>query len=195
MTTLKSTFRQGQDTFLGAQPSMWFGDTAPDGDAHPWKDAAVGSMYVYRATGITVCYTKVSDSDDDADWMGEGVVYDTDVVLADFTDGGGAAGTFTMTADIPVGAYDPICVVRNVTGFAGDTSAVITVGDGSDPDRYNTGTPSVFATAAVIVMGVPSGVREHAAAISPVVTVTSAADFGAVSAGGLDIFIRFKVQG
>lgn len=191
---LSTTFTQGQDTFLGAKPSIWFGDNLPDGDAYPWKDAAVGSMYTYRGTGITICYTKVSDSDDDADWVGEGCIYDLDILYTDFTDNEDATGEYSLAVDIPAGAYVTHAVVRNVTGFAGNTSATLTIGDGTDVDRYNTGTPSVFATAAVVAMGNPSGTEDNAAAVTPVLTVTGASDFTSVSAGALDVYIHFKVQ-
>lgn len=191
---LKSTFREAQDTFLGKQPSIWFGETALNGASSPWKDAAVGSMYTYRATGTTICYTKVSDSDDSADWVGEGVIYDLDILFSDFTDNEDATGEYNLAVDIPAGAYVSHVVVRNVTGFAGDTSATLTIGDGTDVDRYNTGTPSVFATAAVVAMGNPSGTEDNAAAVTPVLTVTGASDFTSVSAGALDVYIHFKVQ-
>ncbi len=223
---------------------MWFGDSVPDGDAHPWKDAALGSMYVYQTssiavcflkqaandadadwtpgdwvgstaldgtaapfstapigsvytykdTGITIRYTKMTDNDDSADWYGEGCIYDLGVAYDDFTDGGAAVGTFVMTADIPAGAYVNHSVVRNVTGFANNTSATLTIGDGSDVDRYNTGTPSIFATAAVVAMGAPSGTRDNAAAVAtPTLTVTTASDFTSVNAGALDVYIYFNV--
>lgn len=101
-----------------------------------------------------------------------------------FTDGGSTAGTYQMKQAIPVGAYVLNTVVTQVTAFSGDTSAVITVGDGSDVDRYNTGTPSVFSTVAALAMGVPSGTKEHTAAIYPTLTVTSASDFTATASTG-----------
>ena len=106
-----------------------------------------------------------------------------------FTDGGGTSGTFVITAGtIPVGATFLYAAVTAVTGFAGDTSATLIIGDGTDADRYNTGTPSVFATAANgVAMGDPSGVRYHAAAGTITLTVTSATDFSSVSAGSLTV--------
>jgi hypothetical protein len=244
MTTLKSTFRQGQDSFLGAQPSMWYGDAVPDGDAYPWKDAALGSTYVYQtsalsicyqkqatndadadwvpgtwvgstaldgsaapfstapvgsvyhyvSSGITIKYTKMADNDDSANWYGEGCIYNLGVAYDDLTDGGAAVGTLVMTADIPAGATATKSVVRNVVGWAGDTSAVLTIGDGTDADRYNTGTPSIFANAAIVDMGAVSGTALHTSAVTtPTLTVTSGSDYGAVSAGSLDVYIYFNV--
>ena len=101
------------------------------------------------------------------------------VAYSAFTDGGGASGTFTLTeGSIPAGATVLFSAVTAITGFTGDTSAVITIGDGTDADRYNTGTPSVFTTAANgISVGAPSGVQYHAAAKNVVLTVTSATNF------------------
>lgn len=109
-----------------------------------------------------------------------------------FTDGGSTSGTFDLTDTIPVGATVLRAVLTAVTGFAGDTSAVLIVGDGSDTDRYNTGTPSVFATAANgLDLGAPSGVGYHATAATVTLTVTSGADFTSVSAGSLTIEIYY----
>ena len=115
------------------------------------------------------------------------------VAYSAFTDGGGASGTFTLTeGSIPAGATVLFSAVTAITGFTGDTSAVITIGDGTDADRYNTGTPSVFTTAANgISVGAPSGVQYHAAAKNVVLTVTSATDFGAVSAGSVTVPIYY----
>lgn len=112
----------------------------------------------------------------------ESVSYD------EFTDGGALAGTYTSALSIPAGAVYLACVVDQVVGFTGDTSAALTVGDGTDVDRYNTGTPSVFATAAAgAAMGVPSGTTHHSAAKNPVYTVTSNADFTSVAAGSFRV--------
>lgn len=115
------------------------------------------------------------------------------VSYSDFTDGGAAAGTYDLTVStIPAGATVVACAVTAVTGFTGDTSAVLTVGDGSDVDRYNTGTPSVFATAANgVAVGIPSGTVYHASEATVTLTVTSASDFTSVSAGSLTIEIYY----
>ena len=110
------------------------------------------------------------------------------VAFGAFTDGGAAAGTIALTNTIPVGAFVVCALCTAITGFAGDVSAVVTLGDGSDADRYNTGTPSVFATAANgVALGIPSGVQYHAAAATVTVTVTTNADFTSVSAGSLTL--------
>ena len=113
------------------------------------------------------------------------------VTRAQFTDGGSAIGTYQMKSAIPIGGDVIRTTYTQITGFTGDTSAVMTVGDGTDVDRYNTGTPSVFTTAGAIAAGIPSGVAGHAAAIYPTLTVTSNADFTNVTAGAVKVTIFF----
>jgi len=115
------------------------------------------------------------------------------VTRADFTDGGSTIGTYALKATIPAGAWVHQTILQNVTGFTGDTSATIQVGDGTDVDRYSTGTPSVFTTVAAADLGVPSGTKIHTAAATVTVTITSAADFTNVAAGQFTIKIFFYV--
>ena len=116
------------------------------------------------------------------------------LAFGDFTDGGGTSGTFTFGESIPAGAVFLRAVATTVTGFAGDTSATITIGDGTDVDRYNTGTPNVFATAAAGVdLGVPSGIVNHSTAKAPVVTITSAANWGDVDAGSITLELYYII--
>jgi hypothetical protein len=115
------------------------------------------------------------------------VAYQQTVGFAAFT-GVGAVGTLALATSIPAGAVFLRAMITALTGFTGDTSAVITIGDGTDVDRYNTGTPDVFATAAAGVdLGVPSGVLFHDAAKTPTVKVTSGAAFSSVVAGAVTI--------
>lgn len=111
------------------------------------------------------------------------------VGFAAFTDGGGAVGTYALTVGtIPVGALYLGTAVTAITGFAGDVSAALTIGDGTDVDRYNTSTVDVFSTAAAgVAAGAPSGVLYHAAAKTPTLTITTNADFTSVSAGSVTV--------
>ena len=110
------------------------------------------------------------------------------VGFAAFTAGGAAVGTYSLTEYIPAGALDLGTAVTSVTGFTGDTSAAMTIGDGTDVDRYNTSTINVFATAAGgIASGAPSGALYHAAQVTPKLTITTAADWGSVDGGSVTI--------
>lgn len=115
------------------------------------------------------------------------VYEESGILYSDFTDGGGAAGTYQVGFTLPVGFFVEYCVAADVTGFTGDVSAAITVGDGSDVDRYNAGTPSVFTTIDGLYLGVPSGTRVIATENRPTLTVTSGSDWGSVAAGTLTI--------
>jgi len=111
---------------------------------------------------------------------------------ADFADGGGAAGTIQFTGSVPKGAVVLGTKVTVEEGFAGDDSAALTIGDGSDADRYNTSTIDVFSTAADGVQsGVPSGTKLLTAANSPTLTVTTGADWGSVTAGKVTVAIYY----
>jgi hypothetical protein len=111
--------------------------------------------------------------------------------FADFTDEEDATGTYTCGFTLPVGYFIERCWLTDVTGFAGDTTATIIVGDGSDTDRLNTGTPSVFTTATAIDLGAVSGTQLVATAFKPVLTIAEDSDWGDVAAGELTI----KVMG
>lgn len=103
-----------------------------------------------------------------------------------FTDGGSTAGTLVLSHTIPAGAVFAQTLLTSLVGFAGDVSATATLGDGSDVDRYNTGTPNFFTTAAQGVdAGVPSGTKFHNAAIATVtLTVTTSSDFTLAKTNG-----------
>ncbi len=114
------------------------------------------------------------------------------VTRASMTDGGSTSGTKVLAATVPAGAVFVQSMATAITGFTGDVSAAIIIGDGVDTDRYNTGTPSVFTTASQgVALGVPSGTLWHTAAITPTVTITSNADFTNVVAGSVDITLVF----
>lgn len=110
------------------------------------------------------------------------------VIGTDFVDLGSGLGTRQLTSaqgytNIPVGARVVYARCNVDVACTGDTSAVITIGDGSDVDRYMTGTPSVFTTGDK-AMGVPSGIPYHTLAIAPTVYIQSAANFASVNALG-----------
>lgn len=107
------------------------------------------------------------------------------VKVSQFTDGGSTVGTLMMTGFVPAGAILLGSKLLVDAGFAGDTSATLTIGDGSDVDRFNTGTPDVFTTAASgIQTGVPSGNKLITTAVQPVLTVTTNADFTSCKSNG-----------
>lgn len=108
-----------------------------------------------------------------------------DLDYTDFTTAGGASGTATLDTLIPAGAHYLQTIVNSITGFAGNVSAGLFIGDGSDADRYSQGTINVFASASAANAGTPSGNRYHAAAGTPTFTVTASSSFGSVTAGNV----------
>lgn len=184
-----------QDGTFGVYPVAWTGKTAPAGAALPFSAAPVGSMYAYRntVTGATRIFVKNAAENRDDDWgqVGGSHCIQKRITRAMMT-AAGAVGTFTLAAEIPAGAWVEQVILNDVTGFTGDTSATIQVGDGTVVNRYNTGVPSVFTTAVAIDVGVPSGVKIHVLAKAPVVTITSAVSFANVVAGALTLKVFYK---
>lgn len=185
-----------QDQLLGTLPTTWVGTQAVDGDAGYWLKAPVGSIYYQKdktndeLSGRAI---KLENNSTDYDWYDTPGVVQQTVALADFTDGGAAVGTLVLNGSIPKGAFVERVTLVNVTGFAGDTSAALQVGDGSDANRYNATTIDVFTTVGALDGGAPSGTQIHAAAVTTItLTITTAADWGSVTAGGFTIRILYR---
>ncbi len=184
--------RYHESGLFGAGPAIWYGTDAPDGDAGDWVRAPIGSRY-YRKLGASnggIWYEKKSTAALDGDWRPVGGSIIQTVAIADFTDGGSTAGTKALAYTIPVGATVVRAFVQALTGFTGDTSCTLIIGDGSVTNRYMTGTPSIFTTAAGETdLGAVSGVAYHSAAKTVTLTATSNADFTNVTAGRLTVVI------
>jgi hypothetical protein len=176
----------------GSGPGAFFKGSTLDGTAGDDSLSPLGTLRWYA----NKLWRRVKDAhvtlgnrtDDWAEGLG---ILSVTVLYSQFTDGGGASGTYALTDQIPVGAKVIGSKLVNVTGFTGNTSAVITVGDGSDVDRYGTGTPSVFTTATAIDLGAISGTAIHATAATVTITVTGGSDFTAISAGQLTLQIYY----
>lgn len=185
-----------QSPIVGAlPPNDLVGAVLPNGDAVPFSLAPVGTRYLYKdATNKRVrLFVKRKNDQLDNDWGIEGGLHciTKTIAFSQFTDGGGTTGTYVLGEKIPIGAFSHQTLLTDVTGFTGNVSATITVGDGSDVDRYNTGTPSVFTTATMVAMGVPSGVKEHLVETTITVTVTASSDFTLIAAGSLTLKIFY----
>lgn len=188
---IEPTLRFHESGIIGAGPGLFYGTNAPDGDAGDFARAPIGTRYYRRlSAGGGIWFEKISNKQLDGDWRPvSGAIVQT-VTKASFTDGGAAVGTLVLTDGIPVGATVKRAFVQALTGFTGDTSCTLTVGDGSDADRYNTGTPSIFTTATGETdLGTPSGTAYHTAAKSVTLTATSGSDWGAVAAGAMTVVI------
>jgi|SRR3990167_5245251 len=177
----------------GQNPTEWYGVDPVDGDGGDWIQVGAGSMYMQRDLTndlVNLPLVKLKNDSADNDWAGLQCLAET-VALADFTDGGGAAGTYALKTQIPAGAWVLQTIIQDVTGFAGDTSAALIVGDGTDTDRYNTSTLDVFTTIAAIDGGAVSGTKIHTTAKTVTLTITAGSDWGLVTAGALTIKIFY----
>ncbi len=188
---IEPTLRFHESGLVGAGPGVWYGTDAPNGDAGDWARAPIGTRYYRRlSAGGGIWFEKVSNKQLDGDWRPtSGAIIQT-VTESQFTDGGAQVGTLVLTDGIPVGATVVRTFLQALTGFTGDTSCALTVGDGTDVDRYMTGTPSIYTTAAGETdLGAISGVAYHSAAKSVTLTATSNADWTAVTAGAMTVVI------
>lgn len=180
----------------GKHPSIWVGFDAINGAAKNWASRRVGSIYgrIDKTNNLFLgFFTKRKSSGATDDWTqlgGIGTIVET-VSRSQFTDGGGTTGTYVLKTQIPLGAYFIQSKILNVTGFIGNVSATLKIGDGSDDDRYNTGTPSVFTTDTSVDAGVPSGTKYHDAAQSVTLTVTGNSDFTLITAGQVTVQLLY----
>jgi hypothetical protein len=181
----------------GAFPVDWSGVSAPDGDGGNWVEAPPGSRYIKKtlsngAVQYSTNYRKNKNDGRDDDWGSPGFnVISQRITYSQFTDGGATAGTKVLNEGIPEGAWVLRSKLRNLTGFSGNVSATIQIGDGTDADRYSTGTPDVFTSLDAADVGAPSGTQIHADAKSVTVTITSSSDWGLVTAGAVTVDILY----
>lgn len=173
-----------------SQPEIKWSTDRPNANTE-FTALAPGSLVICKPqAGIVEYWVRGVDSQDlIGDFACVAGVLTERISVADFTDGGSTAGTLVLTADLPAGAFILGSSVMDVTGFAGDTTAVLTIGDGSDADRYNTSTFNVFSTAtipaSVTTQNAPSGNRGSTAATTTVtITVTTSADFTTCKSNG-----------
>ena len=120
------------------------------------------------------------------------------VLYSDFTDGAGTSGTYALPVTIPAGSWVIGCKVDVLTGFTGDTTAVMDVGDGSDADKFSyttfnvyTATTGLMETADHGAAGTESGFAMVTSAATPTLTVTGGAAFASITAGELEIAIYY----
>lgn len=188
---IEPTLRFHESGIIGAGPGLWYGTNAPDGDAGDFARAPIGTRYYRRlSAGGGIWFEKVSNKQLDGDWRPvSGAIIQT-VTESQFTDGGALVGTLVLTDGIPVGATVKRVFLQALTGFTGNSSCALTVGDGTTADRYMTGTPSIYTTAAGETdLGVVSGTAYHTAAKSITLTATSGSDWTAVTAGAMTVVV------
>ena len=118
---------------------------------------------------------------------------------SDFTDGGSTAGTLALSNTIPAGSFVLGTKVRVTTGFTGDTSCTLDIGDGSDADVFSYTTHNIYTAADNLMEGADSssggstgcGLVPISTATTVTITATSATDWGLVTAGKMLVEIFY----
>lgn len=112
------------------------------------------------------------------------------VEYSDFTDGTGTSGTLVLTNKIPAGSFVLGSKVTVTTGFTGDTSCVLDIGDGSDADLFSYTTHNIYTAATNLVESCDAAADAKYRGIVPIasdtsitLTATSGSDWGLVTAG------------
>ena len=113
------------------------------------------------------------------------------VKYSDFTDGGAADGTLNLTKQLPVGAFVLGVKVTVKTGFTGNTTAVMSVGNADDANKYSDNT-TVNVLAAGVVGESPEDPLEFIATATTVkLTITGASDYTLITAGEADVEVFY----
>lgn len=110
------------------------------------------------------------------------------VNFGDLDDGGGADGTLNLNKQIPAGSFVIGSKVTVKDGFAGDTTAVLSVGTAGDANEYSgNGTHNIFDAVRNSVRSAfissDSGMVAESADIDVKLTITGGSDFGDITAG------------
>jgi hypothetical protein len=84
---------------------------------------------------------------------------------------------------IPVGAFVIGSKVTIVTGFTGDTTAVLTIGKTAGEDEFTDGTNVNVLAAGIVGDSVEDPMEFIASATDVVCQITGASDFGLITAG------------
>ena len=115
------------------------------------------------------------------------------VAFGDFTDVD-ASGYIDFSSPIPEGSLILGWQADVKTGFTGNTTAVVQVGESGNIDRFSAKTDSSCLAADVVgttAAAVSANQGYLASAVTPRVTVTGADDFSNISAGEMDVKILY----
>ncbi|QDU03136.1 hypothetical protein V6x_28480 [Gimesia chilikensis] len=144
----------------------------------------IGEVVHYRESGYALVLV---DTDPQFNVLAE------TVVLADFTDVD-TTGYADLSTPLPEGSLVLGWQADVKSGFTGDSSATVQVGEAGNVDRFSAKTDNSCFTADVVGTAAPAVAANQgylAGAVTPRVTVTGGSDFGSVSAGEMDIKIIY----
>lgn len=105
------------------------------------------------------------------------------VSYSDFTDGGGASGTYDFAKSLPAGAFVIGTKVTVEEAFDGDTTATLAVGNTSDTNKYTDNTTVDVSSVGVVGDSAEDPLEFIAEATTVRATLTGASDFGNFTAG------------
>lgn len=178
----------------GEQPHLFHGDARPDATSL-FTDKGQGTVYICHPNAYqTEFWRKVKNDGTANDYICKEGYIAQDVSFDDFTDGGSTTGTLVLSGTLPAGSYVTGTYLLDVTGWATVSTLTIQVGDGSDADRYSTGTPSIATAATYLSLGAVSGTNPNATAVSTItITLTEDSDFGDITAGSFTIVIPYTM--
>ncbi|MCP4376269.1 MAG: hypothetical protein GY794_08865 [bacterium] len=110
-----------------------------------------------------------------------------------FTDNGDASGYVDFTSgSIPAGSIVTGWKAVVSTGFTGDTTAVIEVGESGDSDAYSADVAQSVLAAATVGSAAKEALAFVGSATTPRVTVTGGADWGNIAAGSMTVTIYYR---
>lgn len=120
------------------------------------------------------------------------------VDFGDFTDGGGADGTFTLNKEVPAGSFVIGSKVTVTEAFVGDTTCVLNIGTSGDDDLFSQATHNIFAAVENSVRGADGaadgayrGIAAVSTAIGVLLTASGGSDWGAVTAGRMFVEVIY----
>lgn len=122
--------------------------------------------------------------------------------IGDFTDGAGTNGYVDLKHTLPKGAIVLGWAAKIITGFIGDTTALMSVGTSDNPDAYTglTPDPSCYTGAGTIIGAHSSsdgtdGVNTVSGSeVTLRVSIVGASDFTLITTGEADIYVYY-IQG
>lgn len=113
------------------------------------------------------------------------------VAHGDLTDQGGAYGTLDMNSDLPDGAVVLGSRARVIQAFDG-TNPDITVGTGSDVDRFQVGSEVGIGSTGEKDLGQPNGQPAvGSGGVTPQVRIGEDTDFGNISQGQVYVEVLY----
>ena len=151
-------------------------------------DVTNGKKYINNGTALEPAWIEMGGIPDSIGVLSKSAAY------GDFTDNEDTTGYLDFDDDLPAGAIPLGWKAVVATGFTGDTTAVAQVGVAGDLDRFSAVTDQSVLGAGTVgasALGRSDCLDGIAAAQTPRITVTGAADFSSISAGQMTVYLYY----